>query len=80
MVSFIELKLWKYVVDDIEVAMAYWLGTMGVGPWHYNAKVPIEDYTYEGKRYEVHNSVALANAGFIQVELIQTLRHRENRL
>jgi hypothetical protein len=34
--------------------------------------VPIENYTYEGKPYDVHNSVALANSGFVQVELIQT--------
>ena len=67
-----EIRQLGYVVDDIEAAMAYWHQTMGVGPWYYNPKVPIEDYTYEGKRYEVHNSVALANAGFIQVELIQT--------
>ncbi|MBP1849319.1 VOC family protein [Rhizobium halophytocola] len=67
-----EIRQLGYVVDDIEAAMAYWHGTMGVGPWYYNPKVPIEDYTYEGERYDVHNSVALANAGFIQVELIQT--------
>lgn len=67
-----EIRQLGYVVDDIEAAMAYWHGTIGIGPWYYNPKVPIEDYTYEGKRYDVHNSVALANAGFIQVELIQT--------
>lgn len=67
-----EIRQLGYVVNDIEAAMAYWHGTIGVGPWYYNPKVPIEDYTYEGNRYDVHNSVALANAGFIQVELIQT--------
>lgn len=61
-----------YVVDDIEAAMAHWHQVMGVGPWFYNPKVPIEDYVYEGKSYEVHNSVALANSGPLQVELIQT--------
>lgn len=60
-----------YVVDDIEAAMAHWSEVMGVGPWYYNPKVPIEDYRYDGKPYEVHNSVALANSGYIQVELIQ---------
>lgn len=67
-----EIRQLGYVVDDIEAAMAYWHRTMGVGPWYYNPRVPIEDYTYKGQRYDVHNSVALANAGFIQVELIQT--------
>ncbi len=67
-----EIRQLGYVVTDIEKAMAYWAGTMGVGPWFYNPRVPIEDYRYEGRTYEVHNSVALANSGFIQVELIQT--------
>jgi len=61
-----------YVVDDIEAGMEYWSKVMGVGPWFYNPAVPIEDYTYDGQRHEVHNSVALANSGPMQVELIQT--------
>lgn len=61
-----------YVVNDIEAAMEYWNKVMGVGPFFYNPRVPIENYTYDGKHYDVHNSVALANSGFIQVELIQT--------
>jgi len=67
-----EIRQLGYVVTDIEKSMKYWAGTMGVGPWFYNPRVPIEDYRYAGKTYEVHNSVALANSGFIQVELIQT--------
>lgn len=67
-----EIRQLGYVVDDIEAAMQYWAGTMGVGPWFYNPKVPIEDYHYDGVTHEVHNSVALANSGFIQIELIQT--------
>ncbi len=67
-----EIRQLGYVVDDIESAMAHWYGVMGVGPWFYNPKVPIRDYRYDGKSYEVHNSVALANSGFVQIELIQT--------
>ncbi len=52
-----------YVVDNIEAAMAHWHEVMGVGPWFYNPKVPIEDYRYDGEPYAVHNSVALANSG-----------------
>lgn len=66
-----EIRQLGYVVEDIEAAMDYWAKTMGVGPWFYNPKVPIEDYHYDGKNHAVHNSVALANAGFIQIELIQ---------
>ncbi len=60
-----------YVVDDIELGMKHWSEVMGVGPWFYNPRVPIEDYEYDGKPYEPHNSVALANSGDLQVELIQ---------
>jgi hypothetical protein len=67
-----EIRQLGYVVPDIEAAMAYWSETLGVGPWFYNPKVPIENYSYRGESYEPHNSVALANSGFVQVELIQT--------
>lgn len=67
-----EIRQLGYVVRDIEQAMAYWSKTLGVGPWFYNPKVPIKNYQYKGESYEPHNSVALANSGFIQVELIQT--------
>jgi hypothetical protein len=60
------------VVDDIEAGMKHWSDTMGVGPWFYNPQVPIVDYIYDGRSYEPHNSVALANSGEMQVELIQT--------
>lgn len=60
-----------FVVPDIEEAMQHWTTVMGVGPFYYNPRVPIEDYVYDGRRYEPHNSVALANAGYIQIELIQ---------
>ncbi len=61
-----------YVVRDIEAAMDYWSRTLGIGPWFYNERVPIRKYTYRGEAYEVHNSVALANSGPLQMELIQT--------
>ncbi|PSC03214.1 glyoxalase [Alsobacter soli] len=60
-----------YVVRDIEAAMDYWSRVLGVGPWFYNPRVPIVNYTYKGERYEPHNSVALANSGPLQMELIQ---------
>jgi hypothetical protein len=67
-----EIRQLGYVVHDIEAAMEYWSATLGVGPWYYNPKVPIENYRYDGQAYQPHNSVALANSGPIQVELIQT--------
>lgn len=67
-----EIRQAGYVVRDIEAAMDYWSRVLGVGPWFYNERVPIEEYRYRGEAYDVHNSVALANSGSLQVELIQT--------
>lgn len=61
-----------YVVRDIEAAMAYWSDVLGIGPWFYNERVPIRNYRFRGQAYDVHNSVALANSGPLQMELIQT--------
>lgn len=67
-----EVRQAGYVVEDIEAAMDYWSRVLGIGPWFYNPRVPIVNYTYHGEPYEVHNSVALANSGPLQMELIQT--------
>ena len=67
-----EIRQLGYVVPDIEAAMDYWSRELGVGPWFYNPKVPIVNYRYRGASYQPHNSVALANSGPLQVELIQT--------
>lgn len=61
-----------YVVDDIEAAMAHWTSVMGVGPFFYKERIQIENYQYKGSSYAPHNSIALANSGPVQVELIQT--------
>jgi hypothetical protein len=67
-----EIRQLGYVVRDIEAAMDHWSRVLGVGPWFYNPRVPIENYRYDGEPHVPHNSVALANSGFVQVELIQT--------
>lgn len=67
-----EIRQLGYVVDDIESAMDHWSRVLGVGPFFYNPRVPILNYRYDGKGFEPHNSVALANSGGVQVELIQT--------
>ena len=67
-----EIRQAGYVVNDIEQAMDYWSRELGIGPWFYNPKVPIVNYRYRGETHEPHNSVALANSGPLQMELIQT--------
>ena len=66
-----EIRQTGYVVPDIEAAMNYWSRVLGVGPFFYNERVPIRNYHYCGEQYEPHNSVALANSGPLQIELIQ---------
>ena len=60
-----------YVVRDIEAGMRYWSETMGVGPWFYVERAPIRDFRYRGEPSDLHVSIALANSGPLQLELIQ---------
>ena len=66
-----EIRQVAYVVPDIEAAMDHWARVMGVGPWYYNPQVPIRNYHYRGTPHVPRNSVALANAGALQIELLQ---------
>lgn len=60
-----------YVVKDIESAMHHWIDVCQVGPWFYAEKLAFHDFTYKGKPFDPHLSIALANSGDIQLELIQ---------
>lgn len=60
-----------YVVRDIHAAMDHWVNVMGVGPWFFVEKVEIENFRYKGQASNLEMSVALANSGDIQIELIQ---------
>ena len=60
------------VVRDIEGAMRHWVEVCGVGPWFYADRLAVTSYTYAGRRYDdAHISIALANSGDVQLELIQ---------
>ena len=60
-----------YVVRDVEAAMRHWTGLMGVGPWFYREKVPLETFTYGGRPSGLEMSIALGYDGDMQFELIQ---------
>lgn len=60
-----------YVVRDIEAALEYWTKVLGVGPFFYFEQAPISDFRFEGERSELEVSIALANSGDLQIELIQ---------
>ena len=60
------------VVRDIEAAMRHWVEICGVGPWFYADRLAFTAFTYAGRRYDdAHISIALANSGDVQLELIQ---------
>jgi hypothetical protein len=59
-----------YVVRDIHGAMDRWLDH-GVGPWHYVERVQLDFFRYRGEDSPLEMSVALANSGDVQLELIQ---------
>jgi hypothetical protein len=60
-----------YVVRDIEKAMLQW-ARIGVGPWFYKAEVVSTEFRYHGRPSALPQlSIALANSGQLQIELIQ---------
>ncbi len=58
-----------YVVTDLDDAIASWL-RLGVGPW-FTIREMVQRVTYRGDPCEVTVSLALANSGDLQIELIQ---------
>ena len=59
-----------YVVRDLDAAIASWL-RVGVGPWFTIRELDQKDCTYRGEPNDHTISIALANTGPMQVELIQ---------
>ena len=66
-----EVRQNGYVVRDIEAAMRHWTERLGVGPFFYFEQVPIESFRYRGEASPLQASIALANSGPLQIELIQ---------
>ena len=60
-----------YVVPDIEAALLHWTRVLGVGPFYYFERVPLEEFRYRGEPSPLEVSIALANSGALQIELIQ---------
>ncbi|MBR0825870.1 VOC family protein [Bradyrhizobium manausense] len=60
-----------YIVRDIHAAMEHWIKIMGVGPWYYMDRVKTDYFRHRGVDSPVEMSIALANSGDLQIELIQ---------
>ncbi|MBI5503723.1 MAG: VOC family protein [Deltaproteobacteria bacterium] len=60
-----------YVVRDVRAAMDHWVNVMGVGPWFYFERVKLDYFRHRGVASNLEMSIALANSGDLQIELIQ---------
>lgn len=61
----------SWVVDDLQTAMANWLSRSGVGPFFVMENLRPEPVCYRGQSAELEFHTALAQAGPLQIELIQ---------
>lgn len=59
-----------YVVHDIRASMDNWAQS-GVGRWFYVDRVRLDYFRHRGVDSDMEMSVAVANSGDIQIELIQ---------
>jgi hypothetical protein len=62
-----------FVVPDLEAAIQHWHRRVGLGPFFVLSNVQFAEVYYRGQRADVGMSVALAQWGEVQVELIQQL-------
>jgi hypothetical protein len=61
-----------FVDHDIDKTMKYWTQTLGVGPFFIKRKIEFSNFIYRGSSAKSPVvSIALANSGQMQVELIQ---------
>jgi hypothetical protein len=60
-----------FVVPDLERAMRHWLDKVGIGPFFVLEHVKFAQVLHRGQPTDIDMSVALAQWGEVQVELIQ---------
>ena len=62
-----------YVVRNIEPSMSYWTDVLGVGPFFYLKDHEAKGSTYRGRPTNMRISLAFAQSGNLQIELVQQL-------
>lgn len=60
-----------YVVRDIQGAMRHWTRVLGVGPFFHMPHVAVTSFEHRGVARTPDISIALANSGDLQIELIE---------
>jgi hypothetical protein len=70
-IVFGEIRQIAFVAENIDQAMRYWSETLGVGPFFIKRRVALRDFKYRGRAAPPPEiSIALANSGALQIELI----------
>ncbi|MCH2169289.1 VOC family protein [Myxococcota bacterium] len=65
-----------YLVPDIDAAMEHWVHHAGLGPFTCYRNIEL-DSTFEGRTLELQIHEALAYAGDLQIQLVQSLNPAE---
>jgi hypothetical protein len=65
-----------WAVSDIEEACRRWTETMGIGPFYIFRDLKIGTVRYRGEPVTTHCSIAMAQAGEVQIELAE--QHCDN--
>lgn len=60
-----------YVPRDLDAAIRFWTGTMGVGPFFRLPHIRYQAARYRGRPSQIDFSVLIAQWGAVQVELIE---------
>jgi catechol 2,3-dioxygenase-like lactoylglutathione lyase family enzyme len=60
-----------YVTRDMDASIRYFTEQLGIGPWFVKKHFPLVSCAYKGKPIDIDFSVALANSGPMQLEIIQ---------
>jgi hypothetical protein len=60
-----------FVVNDLEEAMRRWIRLNNIGPFYVLRHAQMQDLRYRGAPVEVDASFAMAQAGGVQIELVQ---------
>lgn len=60
-----------YVVNDLDMEIERWWNTLGVGPWFTMRGLVVPEVDYRGEPTTLEMSIALANSGNMQIELIE---------
>jgi hypothetical protein len=66
------IRQFGFIVDDLDGAIEQWVG-LGVAPFMVMRDLKMEGCSYRGERSEPVISLALANSGDMQIELIQQM-------